>query len=111
MDTQFKDKTYLVTGGSRGIGEKITLGLLNLGANGLEMAVVFWVDESESAWVSVKSEVNILLLQALNEQGIVIPSAQHEVRLVGMPANAALSVSAPSSARNPDPNLSPSASR
>jgi len=33
MDTQFKDKTYLVTGGSRGIGEKITLGLLNLGAN------------------------------------------------------------------------------
>jgi len=66
--------------------------LLNLGANGLEMAVVFWVDETESAWVSVKSQVNILLLQALQEQGIVIPSAQHEVRLVGMPTNGGMSI-------------------
>lgn len=71
--------------------------LLNLGANGIEMAVVFWVDESESAWVSVKSQVNTLLLQALNEQGIVIPSAQHEVRLVGMPINGAVPTQAPNS--------------
>ena len=56
--------------------------LLNLGADGLEMSVVFWVDESESAWVGVKSEVNKLVLKALKEHGIGIPSAQHEVRLI-----------------------------
>jgi len=56
--------------------------LLNLGADGLEMSVVFWVDESESAWVGVKSEVNILVLKALKEHAIGIPSAQHEVRLI-----------------------------
>lgn len=56
--------------------------LLNLGADGLEMALVFWVDETESAWVSVKSDVNILVLEALKEHSIVIPSAQHVVRLV-----------------------------
>jgi small-conductance mechanosensitive channel len=56
--------------------------LANLGANGLEMEVVFWVDESESAWLSVKSEVNVLVLQALKANAIAIPSSQHEVRLV-----------------------------
>jgi small-conductance mechanosensitive channel len=56
--------------------------LVNFGPDGLEMTLAFWVDTQESAWVSVKSEVNILVLQALRAQGIVIPSPQHVVRLV-----------------------------
>ena len=56
--------------------------LLNLGADGLEMTLAFWVDEVESAWISVKSEVNVLVLEALKSHAIVIPSTQRVVRLV-----------------------------
>jgi small-conductance mechanosensitive channel len=56
--------------------------LVNLGVEGLELAVVFWVDSQETAWLKVKSLVNAALLQALKENNIKIPTSQRVVRLI-----------------------------
>lgn len=56
--------------------------LLSLGTDGMEILVVFWVDASVLAWVSVKTEVNRLILRAMQEQGIAFASNQRHFHLV-----------------------------
>ena len=55
----------------------------NLGADGIDLVIAFWVDENESAWLSIKSEVNTLVLECLRSEGIAISTnAPKVVRLV-----------------------------
>jgi small-conductance mechanosensitive channel len=53
-----------------------------LGADGIELIVAFWIDPKDTAWASIKSEVNTQLLLALHEQGISVPTTKRVVRLV-----------------------------
>jgi len=56
--------------------------LLNLGADGLEMEIGFWIDDPENGRGNVLSEVNRAILRALQERNINIPYPQRELRIV-----------------------------
>jgi small-conductance mechanosensitive channel len=56
--------------------------LLNLGPDGLEFQVGYWINDPINGQANVRSEVNIALLQALRTAGIDIPFPQREVRLI-----------------------------
>ncbi|WP_243656654.1 mechanosensitive ion channel family protein [Paucimonas lemoignei] len=56
--------------------------LMNLGADGLELDVSFWIGDPENGRGNVLSDVNIAILRALNAHQINIPYPQREVRLV-----------------------------
>lgn len=49
-------------------------------ADGLELTVVFWIDDPENGHGNVRSDVNLALLQALNEAGVEIPFPQRVLR-------------------------------
>jgi len=57
----------------------------SLGADGIDLVIAFWVDEKESAWLAIKSEVNTLVLECLRSEGISISSAPKAFRLVEAP--------------------------
>ena len=57
--------------------------LANLGADGLEFTLLFWVGDPENGHLNVRSEVNIEVLKALQAAGIDIPYPQRVVRLQG----------------------------
>ncbi len=56
--------------------------LLNLGADGLEFQVGFWINDPINGQNNVRSAVNIAVLQALRQAGIDIPYPQRSVRFV-----------------------------
>ncbi len=57
--------------------------LLNLGADGLELEVGFWLSDPENGRDNVLSDVNRSILRALQANKINIPFPQREIRLVG----------------------------
>lgn len=56
--------------------------LINLGADGLEFQVGFWINDPVNGQNNVRSAVNIAILQSLREAGIDIPYPQRSVRIV-----------------------------
>jgi small-conductance mechanosensitive channel len=56
--------------------------LMNFGANGLELRVVFWINDPENGRNSVLSDVNRALWKLLQEQNIEVPFPQREVRML-----------------------------
>jgi small-conductance mechanosensitive channel len=55
--------------------------LLNLGADGLEFQVGYWINDPVNGQNNVRSVVNIALLDALRQARIDIPYPQREVRV------------------------------
>jgi len=49
------------------------------GADGLEFGAHYWVDEQQSGLLTLKSEINVSILQLLNDNGIEIPYPQRVV--------------------------------
>ncbi len=58
--------------------------LLQLGADGLEFAVYFWIDDPQNGRQNVCSDVNLRILKALNAAGIEIPFAQRVLHVHNM---------------------------
>jgi small-conductance mechanosensitive channel len=56
--------------------------LINLGADGLEFQVGFWINDPVNGQNNVRSAVNIAILQALRQAGVDIPYPQRSVRIV-----------------------------
>jgi small-conductance mechanosensitive channel len=55
--------------------------LLNsFAADGLELGVGFWISDPENGEANVRSDVNLAILRALNEDGVEIPFPQRVVR-------------------------------
>ncbi len=55
--------------------------LINLGADGLEFQVGFWINDPVNGQNNVRSAVNIAILQALRKAGIEIPYPQRSIRI------------------------------
>jgi small-conductance mechanosensitive channel len=53
--------------------------LTNFGADGLEFGAHYWVDEQQAGLLTLKSEINIQILQLLQAEGIEIPYPQRVV--------------------------------
>ena len=53
--------------------------LTNFGADGLEFGAHYWVDEQQAGLLTLKSEINIRILQLLQEKSIEIPYPQRVV--------------------------------
>ena len=53
--------------------------LTNFGADGLEFGAHYWVDEQQAGLLTLKSEINIRILQLLQVKGIEIPYPQRVV--------------------------------
>jgi small-conductance mechanosensitive channel len=53
--------------------------LTNFGADGLEFGAHYWVDEQQAGLLTLKSEINIQILQLLQAKGIEIPYPQRVV--------------------------------
>ncbi len=53
--------------------------LSNFGADGLEFAAHYWVDEHQLGLLTLKSEINLVILQLLQQEGIEIPYPQRVV--------------------------------
>jgi small-conductance mechanosensitive channel len=53
--------------------------LTNFGADGLEFGAHYWVDEQQAGLLTLKSEINIRILQLLQANGIEIPYPQRVV--------------------------------
>jgi small-conductance mechanosensitive channel len=59
--------------------------LTNFGADGLEFGAHYWVDEQQAGLLTLKSEINIRILQLLQAEGIEIPYPQRVVHTRSMP--------------------------
>jgi small-conductance mechanosensitive channel len=55
------------------------LQLAGFGADGLDLAVLFWIDDPENGQGNVRSDVNLALLRTLNAAGVEIPFPQRVV--------------------------------
>jgi small-conductance mechanosensitive channel len=53
--------------------------LTNFAADGLEFGAHYWVDEQQAGLLTLKSEINIRILQLLQDKGIEIPYPQRVV--------------------------------
>jgi small-conductance mechanosensitive channel len=53
--------------------------LTNFAADGLEFGAHYWVDEQQAGLLTLKSEINIRILQLLQDRGIEIPFPQRVV--------------------------------
>ncbi|NKE65198.1 mechanosensitive ion channel [Ramlibacter sp. RBP-2] len=62
--------------------------LANLGADGLEFKLLFWIADPQAGELGVRSAVNIRVLQALRGAGIDIPYPQRVVHVRRAPAAA-----------------------
>lgn len=51
------------------------------GADGLELAVAFWIADPENGSANVRSDVNLSILSILNRENIKIPGPQREVHI------------------------------
>ncbi|HEX2547832.1 MAG TPA: mechanosensitive ion channel domain-containing protein [Ramlibacter sp.] len=56
--------------------------LNNFGADGLEMRLLFWIDDPQNGTLNVRSDVNLKILAALREANIEIPYPQRVVRMI-----------------------------
>ena len=61
---------------------KPSANLMNLGANGLELRVGFWLVDPENGKGGALSDVNRAIWKLLKEQNIEVPYPQHEVRVL-----------------------------
>ena len=61
--------------------------LSNFGADGLEFGVHYWVDEHQSGLLTLKSEINVAILDVLHTHAIEIPFPQRVVYTRGMPSS------------------------
>ncbi len=59
--------------------------LSNFGADGLEFGIHYWVDEQQSGMLTLKSEINVAILQVLHEQNIEIPFPQRVIHTRATP--------------------------
>ena len=59
--------------------------LTNFGADGLEFGAHYWVDEQQAGLLTLKSEINIRILQLLQAKGIEIPYPQRAVHTRSLP--------------------------
>ncbi|SFG60288.1 Mechanosensitive ion channel [Duganella sp. CF458] len=53
------------------------------GADGLELALAFWIADPENGRGGVTSDVNRAIWKSLKENGISVPFPQREIRLIG----------------------------
>jgi small-conductance mechanosensitive channel len=58
-----------------------TVNLTNFGADGLEFTLAYWITGGETGPQTLKSRVNVALLQALRDNGVDIPYPQRVVHL------------------------------
>jgi small-conductance mechanosensitive channel len=58
--------------------------LSGFAADGLELAVMFWIKDPENGEGNVRSDVNLAILRTLNEAGVEIPFPQRVVRQAGV---------------------------
>ncbi len=69
---------------NRVMKDKPPSGMLQaFGADGLELALAFWINDPENGRGGVTSDVNRAIWKALKENGISVPFPQREVRLLG----------------------------
>ena len=61
--------------------------LSNFGADGLEFGVHYWVDEQQSGMLTLKSEINVAILEVLRANAIEIPFPQRVVHTRATPSN------------------------
>jgi small-conductance mechanosensitive channel len=54
--------------------------LANFGADGLEMKLLFWIDDPQNGTLNVRSDVNPKILAAMREAGVDIPYPQRVLR-------------------------------
>lgn len=54
--------------------------LSSFAADGLELTIVFWVGDPEMGTLNVRSQVNMVVLQRLTDEGVEIPYPQRVVR-------------------------------
>ena len=74
------------------------VGLRAFADNGLELVLVFWIEDPSGGLGNVRSDINRAVLIKLNELGIEIPYPQRVVHAVpGSPAAAAAAAAAPGS--------------
>ena len=59
--------------------------LTHFGADGLEFGAHYWVDEQQAGLLTLKSEINIRILQLLQAEGIEIPYPQRVVHTRSLP--------------------------
>jgi len=59
--------------------------LTNFGPDGLEFGAHYWVDEHQAGLLTLKSEINIRILQLLQAKGIEIPYPQRVVHTRSVP--------------------------
>ncbi len=62
--------------------------LADFGADGMNLALLFWIADPENGRLGVTSEVNREILRLFRENGIEIPFPQRDVRVVQMPGGA-----------------------
>ena len=55
--------------------------LANLGSDGLEFQLLFWISDPENGQINVRSDVNIRILKSLRAAGIDIPYPQRVVHM------------------------------
>ena len=55
--------------------------LANLGTDGLEFQLLFWISDPENGQINVRSDVNIRILKSLRAAGIDIPYPQRVVHM------------------------------
>ncbi len=60
--------------------------LLAFAADGMDIAVQFWILDPENGQGNVRSDVNLAILSVLNERGIAIPYAQRVVHAAPLAA-------------------------
>jgi small-conductance mechanosensitive channel len=58
--------------------------LANLGADGLEFSLLFWIADPVNGQLNVRSEINLRILKGLRDAGIDIPYPQRVVHLKAM---------------------------
>lgn len=57
--------------------------LVGFGADGINLEVGFWIDNAADGTAAVRSAVNLNIWRLFEQNGISIPYAQREVRIVG----------------------------
>jgi small-conductance mechanosensitive channel len=56
--------------------------LSDFAADGLQLTLLFWIDDPENGQANVRSAVNLAVLRLLRGANITIPYPQREVRVV-----------------------------
>ncbi len=62
--------------------------LVAFGADGMDLALNFWIRDPENGQGDVKSNVNLAVLAVLNAEGVEIPFAQRVIHHLNVPAAA-----------------------